>query len=188
MTSAAPREATYADLRALPAHHTGQIVFGVLYAFPRPAPGHAQATSGVGELLGDPFKRHRGGPGGWIILDEPALHLGRHVLVPDLAGWRRERLPEKPKSAYIEVATDWVCEVLAPSTAALDRGDKLAVYATSGVPHVWLVDTDVQTLEVLELDPAKGKYLLRDVFSGDADIHAVPFDAVPFRLGALWAW
>lgn len=121
-----------------------------------------------------------------MILDEPELHLGRHVLVPDLAGWRRENMPELPvEQAYIDLAPDWACEVLSPSTAALDRGDKRKVYENQGVRHLWFVDPLVQTLEILELDGAT--YRLIEVFSGDALIRAVPFDAIEFELGALWA-
>ncbi len=187
MAKAAPRAATYDDLLALPANMVGQIVAGTLYAQPRPAPKHAQAASTLGEELGPPFKRGRGGPGGWVILDEPELHLGGNVLVPDLAGWRREHMPEMPvEKAYFELSPDWVCEVLSPSTASLDRGDKLKVYGTSGVPHVWFVDPEAKTLEILELDQ-KG-YRVFDVFSGEAKIRAVPFDAIELELelGVLW--
>lgn len=185
MASSAPKEARYEDLFELPPHVVGEIVFGVLHTHPRPAPRHAQAASTLGEELGPPFKRGRGGPGGWLILDEPELHLGKHVLVPDLAGWRRERMPELPIDVpYFTVVPDWACEVLSPGTAALDRGDKLTVYRAQGVPHVWLVDPDAKTLEVLELSGER--YTLRDVFTGDALCRAVPFDAFELELGLLW--
>lgn len=179
--------ATYADLEALPANMVGQIVFDVLHAHPRPAPKHAQAASVLGEELGPPFKRGRGGPGGWILLDEPEVHLGANVLVPDLGGWRRERMTELPvDKAYFDLSPDWICEVLSPSTAALDRGDKLKVYGEHRVRHVWFVDPDACTLEVLEiLDD--GRYRVLEVFSGTAAVRAVPFDAIALDLGALWA-
>lgn len=121
-----------------------------------------------------------------MILDEPELHLADHVLVPDLAGWRRQRMPEIPvDKAYFDLAPDWVCEVVSPSTAALDRGDKRKVYASSQVQHLWLVDPDAQTLEVFALDGAT--YRLLDVFSGDALVRAVPLDAIELELGVLWA-
>jgi Uma2 family endonuclease len=186
MADPARRSATYDDLLALPAHVVGQIVFGVLHAHPRPAPKHAQAATTLGEELGPPFKRGRGGPGGWLILDEPEVHLGSHVIVPDLAGWRRERMPEMPvDKAYFVLAPDWVCEVLSPSTASLDRGDKLKVYASFDVKHVWFVDPEARTLEILERDE-KG-YRVFDVFSGEAKVRAVPFDAIELELGLLWA-
>jgi Uma2 family endonuclease len=178
--------ATYEDLCALPPNTIGQILFGVLHAHPRPAPKHARASTALGEELGPPFNRGKGGPGGWIILDEPELHLGPHVIVPDLGGWRRERMPSMPvDKAYFDLAPDWVCEVLSPSTAPLDRGDKRKVYGTHVVKHLWFVDPDAQTLEVFELEP-KG-YRVVDVFSGDAKVRAVPFDAIEVELGALWA-
>lgn len=186
MAEAAKQDATYEDLLALPPHVTGQIVFGVLYAHPRPAPKHAQAASTLGEELGPPFKRGRGGPGGWLILDEPEIHLGRDVVVPDLAGWRRQRMPEMPvDKAYFELPPDWVCEVLSPSTASLDRGDKLKVWRAHDVSHVWFVDPEARTLEILEKD--ERGYRVFEVFSGDAKVRAVPFDAIELELGALWA-
>jgi Uma2 family endonuclease len=186
MSDPARRGARYEDLLALPENVIGQIVFGVLHAQPRPTPRHAQAASTLGEELGPPFKRGRGGPGGWIILDEPELHLGPHVLVPDLVGWRRERMPELPvDKPYFELSPDWVCEVLSPSTASLDRGDKLKVYGAFAVRHVWFVDPEARTLEILEHDP-KG-YRVIEVFSGDTKVRAIPFDAIELELGALWA-
>ncbi len=186
MADPARRSATYDDLLALPPHVVGQIVFGVLHAHPRPAPKHAQAATTLGEELGPPFKRGRGGPGGWLILDEPEVHLGAHVIVPDLAGWRRERMPEMPvDKAYFVLSPDWVGEVLSPSTASLDRGDKLKVYASFDVKHVWFVDPEARTLEILERDE-KG-YRVFDVFSGEAKVRAVPFDAIELELGLLWA-
>ncbi|RYZ64997.1 MAG: Uma2 family endonuclease [Proteobacteria bacterium] len=182
---AARRNATYEDLLALPPHVTGQILFGVLHAFPRPAPKHARAASVLGGELGPPFDRGRNGPGGWVILDEPELHLGPHVVVPDLAGWRRARMPEMPvDKAFFTLAPDWVCEVLSPSTAAVDRGDKRAVYAAHGVSHLWFVDPEACILEVLALDGET--YRVLDVFSGGGDVHAAPFDELPLELGALW--
>ncbi|WP_146650614.1 Uma2 family endonuclease [Labilithrix luteola] len=179
------RPATYDDLCALPPNMVGQILFGVLHAHPRPAPKHARASTTLGEELGPPFNRGRGGPGGWVILHQPELHLGPHVLVPDMAGWRRERLPELPEKAYFELAPDWACEVLSPSTASLDRGDKRKVYGTFEVKHLWFVDPEARTLEVFELE-TKG-YRLVEVYSNDARVRAVPFDAVEIELGALWA-
>jgi Uma2 family endonuclease len=177
--------ATYAELEALPAHMVGQIMYGTLHAQPRPAPRHALATSSLGYELTGPFDRGRGGPGGWIILDEPELHLGPHVVVPDIAGWRRERLPRLPDTAFIELPPDWVCEVLSPSTARLDRTDKLSIYAEAGVGHAWYVDPEARTLEVLLL--TGGKWLIAATFKDADAVTAPPFEAHTFELAVLWA-
>jgi Uma2 family endonuclease len=183
---AKPRvRATYADIEALPRHMVGELVGGVLHAHPRPALPHALAASALGEELGPPFKRGRGGPGGWMILFEPELHFGEDVLVPDVAGWRRERLPEVPEAPFLTLAPDWHAEVMSPSTSALDRADKLPVYAAEGVGHVWLVDPLARTLEILRLD--RGSYRLVGVHKEDARVRAEPFDAIELELAVLWA-
>jgi Uma2 family endonuclease len=163
----------------------GEIVRGVLYANPRPASAHAAATSAIGEELGPPFKRGRGGPGGWVILDEPELHLVEDVLVPDLGGWRRDRMPEMPHVAAFELPPDWVCEVLSPSTMKLDRGEKLPIYARARVGHVWLVDPLQQYLEVLRLQGET--YAIVGTHFADAKVRAEPFDAIELDLSVLWA-
>ena len=122
------RPATYDDLAEVPDIMVAEIVDDELHASPRPAPRHANVTSALGSAVFAPYHHGRGGPGGWLILFEPELHLGRNVLVPDLAGWRRTRMPRLPAEAYFSVAPDWVCEVLSPSTASLDRVKKLAIY------------------------------------------------------------
>lgn len=123
------KPATYADLEALPEHVVGELIAGELHVSPRPASPHTVAASVLGFELGGPFHLGRGGPGGWVLLDMPELHLGQDVLVPDLAGWRRERMPRPPRTAAFTLAPDWVCEVLSPSTARLDRALKLPVYS-----------------------------------------------------------
>jgi Uma2 family endonuclease len=178
------RPATYADLEALPPNVVGEIVEGELYASPRPAIPHAVAASQLGGELIGPFNRGRGGPGGWIILDEPELHLGEDVVVPDLAGWRRERMPQPPRTAATSLAPDWVCEVLSSSTVALDRGAKLRVYAREGVRHVWWVDPVARTLEVLRLEGTH--FLLLDTYTGQARVRAQPFEALELELAVLW--
>ena len=179
-----PQPATYEDLLKVPDHLVAEIVDGELYATPRPAPRHADASSGLGGILRGPYDRGRGGPGGWHILFEPELHLGRDVLVPDLAGWRRERLPTLPEEAYFSLAPDWICEVLSPSTAALDRVKKLTVYAREGVSHAWLIDPIAQTLEVLRLE--NGRWLIESTCAGSEVVRVPPFEAIELELGALW--
>jgi Uma2 family endonuclease len=185
MGEPAKRRATYEDLRAVPRHLVGEIVNGVLITQARPAARHAQASSALGGELMGPFRRGKGGPGGWILLDEPVLHLGDDVLVPDLAGWRRERMPELPDTAAFDLAPDWVCEVVSASTAAFDRSDKLPIYAREGVRHAWLVDPIAKTLEVLRLEGPH--WLLVATWSGDREVRAEPFEAIGLELGVLWA-
>lgn len=162
----------------------GQIIFGVLHAHPRPSPRHGDAQHGLQVELEPSFGRRRGGPGGWIFLPEPELHLGPHVVVPDIAGWRRERMPKLPDTAFIETPPDWVCEVLSPSTASLDRTDKLAVYAAFGVGHAWYVDPNAHTLEVFSLKD--GQWLIAATFKDADPVSAPPFEVHTFALDVLW--
>ena len=181
-----PRLATYADIEALAPDLVGEIAFGVLHTHPRPAPRHGRATFRLQAELGGPFDFGRGGPGGWVFIDEPELHLGPHVLVPDIAGWRRENLPVLPDTAFIETPPDWLCEVLSPSTQRFDRTDKLAIYAAFGISHCWYVDPDVRTLEVFELTGAK--WLLAATFKDADPVTAPPFEAHTFALDVLWPY
>lgn len=178
------REATYEDLLALPDDVLGQLVEGELHATPRPAIDHQLTVSILGGDLVPAFHRGRGGPGGWWIVDEPELHLGRNVLVPDLAGWRRERLPALPREAFFTLAPDWVCEVLSPATARIDRLKKLAIYAREGVEHAWLVDPALETLEVFRRQGEA--WLLVLTAGGDEVVRAEPFDAIELSLTGLW--
>ncbi len=177
-----------AAFQAVPPEMVAEILNGELVVSPRPASPHTNAASRLGVLLGGPFWLSQGGPGGWIFLDEPELHLGRKPdkLVPDLAGWRRERMPTMPETAAIILAPDWVCEVLSVSTEHHDRGRKRRIYAREGVGHLWFVDPIEQTLEVYRL--LDGHRHEGDTFEGDAKVRAPPFDAIELDLGALWAW
>jgi Uma2 family endonuclease len=182
--SSSRKKATYADLEAVPPHRVAELVDGELYVSPRPDWPHASAKGALfGELHG-PFNRGRGGPGGWVLLPEPELHLGEDVLVPDLAGWRRERMPKLPRVVGFTLAPDWVCEVLSPSTAVLDREKKMKVYAREGVRHLWLVDPLRQELEVYEF--AGNRWALLGTHTGQERIHAEPFTSLLLELGELW--
>jgi Uma2 family endonuclease len=178
------RPATYEDVLALPPHVTGQIVDGELFATPRPANPHAVASSTLGMDLGGAYQRGRGGPGGWWIVFEPELHLGRSILVPDLAGWRRSRLPAIPPTAFFTLAPDWVCEVLSPSTASFDRVKKMRVFAAEGVGHAWLVDPEARTLEVYRL--SEGRWVLLSAHEGTESVRAEPFEEFEVVLADLW--
>lgn len=180
--------ATLADLETVPPNMIGEIINGTLYIFSRPAPPHAHASTALtGEIIG-PFQRGRGGPGGWRILDEPELLLGprgdEDDLVPDLAGWRLDRMPVLPKTAKFTLAPDWVCEVLSPSTITVDRAEKMPAYARQGVRHVWLLDPLARTLEVFALE--SGRWMLLHVHHGNARVRAEPFEAIELELDALW--
>jgi len=177
--------ATYDDLVRVPEHYVAEMFDGELYASPRPAMLHARAASVLGVKLGEPFDVGSNGPGGWLIIDEPELHFRGDVVVPDLAGWRRERLPSVRNDAYLTLAPDWVCEVVSPSTEHIDRGKKLRLYAREGVTHAWLVDPLRQSLEVLALE--SGSLERIEQHHGDSMVRARPFDAVELELRLLWS-
>lgn len=185
VSTPAHRPATYADLLKVPDHLVAEIIDGELHVNPRPAPKHAVSSSVLGGDLNAAYQRGRGGPGGWWILDEPELHLGPDVLVPDLAGWRRERLPAITNSPpYFTLAPDWVCEVPSPSTYRLDRVKKLHIYARERVAHAWLVHPGQRTLEVLRL--RGGRWVIVATHGGDAVVQAEPFERVTIDLLELW--
>lgn len=120
-----------------------------------------------------------------MFLPEPELHLGPHVIVPDVAGWRRERLPRLPDAAWIETSPDWVAEVLSPSTQRRDRTDKLAIYSAFGVGHCWLIDPIARTLEVLALTGSK--WMIAATYKDAEPVAAPPFEAHTFPLDVLWS-
>lgn len=178
------KKATYADVLAAPENMIAEILDGELRLSPRPAPPHARASSRLGYLLGPPYELGRGGPGGWLIMDEPELHLIDDVLVPDLAGWRIERMPRLPPEAYFEIVPDWVCEVLSPSTKRIDRLRKFPLYAKHGVAHAWIVDPDDRSLETYSL--FRERWQVGDAGSDDERGRFAPFDAIELELGLLW--
>lgn len=179
------RRATYQDILEAPEHKVAEIVNGELRLSPRPAGPATSVGSVIGGELYNPFGRGRGGPGGWIILDEPELHIGDDVLIPDLAGWRRERMPVIEDVPGFTLAPDWICEVLSPSTERIDRAEKLPIYAAWGVGHAWLVHPRHRTVEVLRLH--EGKWLTLAVHRDDEHVRAEPFDAIELDLANLWS-
>lgn len=185
MSTPVRRPATYKDLLQVPDLFVAEIVDGELYTSPRPAPRHAIGASELGADLVAAFSRGRGGPGGGWILDEPELHLGPDVVVPDLAGWRRGRLPAIPDAPpYFTLAPDWVCEVLSPSTYRLDRTKKLHIYGREGVRHAWLLHPGERTLEVRRLEA--GRWAILGTYADDELVRAEPFEAVEIDLLPLW--
>jgi Uma2 family endonuclease len=178
------KRATYEDVLSAPENKVAEILDGELFLSPRPAPRYAVAHTHLLCAIGRPFDSGIGGPGGWWILSEPELHFGEQVLVPDLTGWRHERLPTMPDEAFISLAPDWVCEVLSPSTERFDRSRKLRIYAEAGVAHAWLVKPTDRTLEVLRLH--EGAWMIVGVWEDAAVVRAEPFEAVELELGRLW--
>lgn len=178
------REASYEDVLRSPEHVIAEVLNGDLFTSPRPAGPHAEAASVLTMDLGGAFHRGRGGPGGWIILYEPELHLGRDILVPDVAGWLRSRLPAVPAAAFLELAPDWACEVISPGSERIDRERKLPIYARERVPHVWLVNPLERMVEVFRLDG--DGYRLVVTRGGTDRVRLEPFHAIEIELEALW--
>ena len=185
MTKALKQDATYADLYGVPENFVAEILGGELYASPRPAYPHAFSASALGVYIGGPFQFGINGPGGWLVLDEPELRMADDVLVPDLAAWRRERLPALSTGEYPALAPDWVCEVLSPSTERIDRAKKLGIYARERVRYAWLVEPLQKTLEILRLESERWSLLA--THSAGERVRAEPFDAIELDLDTLWA-
>lgn len=188
---ASKKQATYEDLMQVPEHQVAEIVNGELVVSPRPALRHARAGSRLGAAL-DVFDRDSRGdePGGWLILDEPELHLGeggRQIIVPDLAGWCRERLPELPDAPWIDLVPDWICEVASPSTARHDRVVKTAIYLVAGVRWLWLVAPLVETIEVFEAAKDGSRWTLVTSAVGPEPRRLAPFEALELDVAALWS-
>lgn len=180
------RQALYEEYCAVPEYRKAEIIDGTLYEMPRPAPPHANAASVLGGELNMAFQQGRGGPGGWWILHEPELHLvPLEPMSPDLAGWRVERMSNLPSTAYFELAPDWVCEILSPSTNWVDRVRKMPIFGRHGVKHVWLLDPIAQTLEVNYFDSDRTWRGVR-VIQGETRVRVAPFEAIELDLSRLW--
>ena len=177
----------YAELCALPEHITGEIIGGRLYTQPRPAGPHAVSSSSLGAELYGPYQRGTDGPGGWWIINEPEIHFthDEEVCVPDIAGWRKERMPKIPRGHRFNIVPDWVCEVLSPSTAKKDRVVKMPVYAQYGVAFFWLLDPLERTLEAFAL--REGCWTVIGLYQDNATVNVAPFDALDLNLSDLWA-
>jgi Uma2 family endonuclease len=181
------KQALYEQLEALPEGLTGEILNGQLHTQPRPAGPHARTEVELAYDLVGSYGRGRGGPGGWWILVETEIHFitDREVAVPDLAGWRRERMPQIPEGHRFEIVPDWICEILSPSTASKDREVKMPIYAHYGVAYAWLVDPKRRSLEAFALEESEWRLLA--TASGTETISVAPFDALPLDLGNRWS-
>lgn len=187
MSEPAERRATWADLEALPEHVVGELIRGVLHTMPRPRFRHQNAGSVLGAELNGPFQRGRGGPGGWWILDEPGIALPEldvEEICPDIAGWRRERMPHPPTTSSITVVSDWVCEILSPTTRRHDLRVKRPLYAEAGVRWMWLIDIDARTAVASRNED--GRWVELGVWSDDDAMRAEPFDGHTILLSDLW--
>jgi Uma2 family endonuclease len=180
------RPSLYEQLEALPEGLTGEILDGQIYTQPHPSLPHGLAASSLVDELVRPFQKGRGGPGGWCIIAEPELHFIHdiEVDVPDLAGWRRERMPLLPEGHRVTVVPDWVCEILSKSTTSVDREVKMPIYARFGVPYAWLIDPRARILEAYALEAGSWREIGR--FAGSDRVSVAPFDAVTINLADLW--
>lgn len=183
----AKRKATYQDVLEAPSECVAEILGGDLYLSPRPAPRHSAAGGALFYELAGPCRFGRGGPGGWVLLEEPELHLEGHgrPIVLDIAGWRRERMAEVPETPAIVLAPDWVCEVLSPRTEAMDRTLKMPIYARAGVAHLWLVDPVHRRVEAYARSHEGWQQV--STWSDEASVHIEPFAAVAIGLALLWS-
>lgn len=176
--------ATYEDLCAVAEILIAELIDGDLYATARPPIPYVYTASVLARRIGSAVDFGHEDSRGWLVLNKPEIHLREDAIVPDMAAWRRERLPKKIPD-YFDFAPDWLCEVLAPNTEALDRTKKLAVYAREGVCYVWLVNPAIQTLEVLRLESQR--WSLVAAYEGNACVRAEPFDDIELNLAGLWA-
>ena len=177
---------TLADLDALPPGIVGEIIEGVLYTMTKPRARHQRTGTGIGGDLRGPFDLGRGGPGGWWIITEPGLELPNDTkeISPDVAGWRRERMPELPVDEPIRVVPDWVCEILSKTTRRHDQLVKLPYYAKVGVAYAWVVDLEARVLTAHRLEA--GAWRAIATHSEETEVRIEPFDAVPLNLADWW--
>ncbi len=186
MSEPAKKKATYQDLHDLPENMIGEIINGEMIATPRPSVRYTHAASILGGEIVPPYQLGRGGgPGGWVILPETEVMLGDNLLVPDFAGWRKERFPGVPKKNWISVVPDWICEILSPSTMRADKVRKMPIYAQHEIPFLWLIDPGARTLDVFRL--SSGQWILSGTYVEDDKVRAMPFVEIEIELGNLWA-
>jgi Uma2 family endonuclease len=185
MVEALKKRAVYEDLYTIPEHMTGEIIGGELVLTPRPSRFHAYSAASLGGRLITPYQFGEGsGPGGWVILIEPEIGLGEDILVPDLAGWKRERFPVRESHNWISIPPDWLCEVLSPGTAGKDKIKKMPIYAQSRIPYVWMVDPLEKTLEIFRLE--SGRWVVAGLYGESDRVRGEPFLELEIDLGSLW--
>ncbi|MDR3569792.1 MAG: Uma2 family endonuclease [Syntrophobacteraceae bacterium] len=176
--------ATYKDLYSIPEDTIGEIIGGELIATPRPAPRHSHVVTILSEELGPPYRRGRSGPGGWIFLYETEIRLGEDTVVPDLAGWRKERFPPQFEHNWIPVSPDWLCEVLSPGSFRSDKVKKMPLYARHGVGYIWLIDPVAMAMDAFRLE--SGRWSLLGSFTENDKVRVEPFQEIEIDLGDFW--
>jgi Uma2 family endonuclease len=185
MAEPAKKPAVYEDLFGIPERMTGEIIDGDLIVTPRPSRKHVFAATALGTKVAGPYQfGEGGGPGDWLLLIEPEIKLGEDILVPDLAGWRRERFPAEEETNWISVAPDWVCEVLSPRTLRVDKIKKMPIYGEYEVQHLWLIDPNAKTLDVFRLE--SGKWMVAGLYAEDDKVRVEPFQEIEIDLRNLW--
>lgn len=185
MAEPALKKASYEDLYRIPENMTGEIIAGELIVTPRPSRKHGYAATALGAKVTTGYQLGEGGgPGGWVIIIEPEIRFGEDFIVPDLAGWRRERFPASEEHNWISIAPDWVCEILSPHTARLDKHGKMKVYSHHGVPHLWLIDPLNRTFDVFRLQ--SGQWVVLGFYTDDDRVRAEPFSEIEIDLKILW--
>ncbi|MFH1115417.1 MAG: Uma2 family endonuclease [Pseudomonadota bacterium] len=185
MSEPAKRRASYEDLYGIDENAIGQIIDGELIVSPRPSRGHSFAANVLTTEVTSSYQFGGSrGPGGWIILIEPEIKMGEDILVPDLAGWKEDRLPREEKTNWISVSPDWVCEIVSESSIRVDRIKKMSIYAREGIPYFWLINPRDHTLEVFRLE--SGRWTVLGTFADDDKVRAEPFQEVEIELGRLW--
>jgi Uma2 family endonuclease len=183
----AARRAEISDFYAIAeAERFHELIDGTIVEKAAPSGEHAGAQTGIILTIGGPFQRGagRGGPGGWWILTEVEVQLDAHIVRPDVAGWHRERCPERPTGMPVTQRPDWICEVLSPSNSSNDRVKKLRLYHQVGVPHYWLVDPTEATLMVLRWSEA-GYVTVLSAERGET-VRAEPFADIEIAVGTLF--
>jgi Uma2 family endonuclease len=184
MRDTAEKVVTYEDLYSIPENSIGEIIDGELLVTPRPSPRHMNVVTALSEEIGPPYRRGRGGPGGWIFLSETEIRLGEDIVVPDLAGWRKERFPKELEYNWIAVPPDWICEVLSPGTFRHDKVKKMPLYALHGVGHIWLIDPNAMTMDAFRLESSRWSLLAS--FCENDKVRVEPFQEIEISLGDLW--
>ena len=185
MNVPAQKKATYDDLYGLPENMNGEIIDGELIASPRPSRRHGYTSASLtAKVIPEYQFREGGGPGGWVIMDEPEISFGDNIIVPDIAGWKRERFPVEEDHNWISVVPDWVCEIVSPRSASIDRIRKMGLYAAHGVPYYWIIDPISKTLEVYENE--NSRWLVIGLFAGNDTVRVLPFHESEIDLSSLW--